>query len=191
MAPAKFVLQSDAILTWPNITWYCFKTLQWLKQNINHSLSSPETTHSSLPQGYGVSKARIWEKTDNVLTAVYNVCRFMQSFNRHNLKYAVLPKKGKAITTDIINLIQNQFHSQSGIVYCLSRWEKYRMLSSLPASLCVCMSVCMCVNHKLVHVITHDPFKLGSPNLDQRWKTLWLRSLLFWGAIDRDFQGQI
>ena len=79
----------------------------------------------------------------------------MQSFNRHNLKYAVLPKKGKAITTDIINLIQNQFHSQSGIVYCLSRWEKYRMLiltedslglrlSSLPASMCVCECVCVC-----------------------------------------------
>ena len=57
--------------------------------------------------------------------------------------------------------------------------------------LCVCVSVCMCVNHLLVRAITRDPFKLGSPNLDQRCKRPWLRSLLFWGAIDLDLQGQI
>ena len=34
---------------------------------------------------------------------------------------------------------------------------------------------------KLVRVITHYLFKLGSPNLDQKYKMLWLRSLLFWG----------
>ena len=33
-------------------------------------------------------------------------------------------------------------------------------------------------------------FKLWSPNLDQRCKTTWSRSLLFWGAIHLDFQGQ-
>ena len=48
--------------------------------------------------------------------------------------------------------------------------------------LCVCLSVCLCINHLLVHAITRDPFKLGSPNLDQRYKRPWLRSLLFWGA---------
>ena len=63
-----------------------------------------------------------------------------------------------------------------------------RVLSS-PAS--VCVSVCVCVNHLLVRAITWDPFKLGSPNLDQRCKRPWLRSLLFWGAIDLDLQGQI
>ena len=55
---------------------------------------------------------------------------------------------------------------------------------------CVCLSVCLCVNHLLVRLITQDPFKLGSPNLDQRCKRPWLRSLLFWGAIDLDLQGQ-
>ena len=62
---------------------------------------------------------------------------------------------------------------------------------SLPASVCVCVSVCLCVNHLLVRAITRDPFKLGSPNLDQRCERPWLRSLLFWGAIDLDLQGQI
>ena len=51
---------------------------------------------------------------------------------------------------------------------------------SLPAS--VCPYVCVCVNHELVCMITHCPLKLGSPNLDQRCKTPWLRSLLFWGG---------
>ena len=57
--------------------------------------------------------------------------------------------------------------------------------------LCVCVSVCLCVNHLLVRAITRDLFKLGSPNLDQRCKRPWLRSLLFLGPIDLDLQGQI
>ena len=60
---------------------------------------------------------------------------------------------------------------------------------------CVCVSVCMCVcvsvNHELVRAIIHQPFTLGSPNLVQRSKTPWLRSLSFFGAIDLDLQGQI
>ena len=58
---------------------------------------------------------------------------------------------------------------------------------SLPA--CVC--VCLFVNHELVRAIIHQPFKPGSPNLDQRCKRPWLRSLLFCGVIDGDLQGQI
>ena len=64
---------------------------------------------------------------------------------------------------------------------------------SLPASVCLCVrpSVCVCGKHLLVRAITHHPFKLGSPNLDNRCKRPWLRSLLFWGVIDPDLQGQI
>lgn len=49
--------------------------------------------------------------------------RFVQSFNRMNLKYAVQPKKGKSCVTEIIGLIKSKFKGQSGIVYCLSRKE--------------------------------------------------------------------
>ena len=56
---------------------------------------------------------------------------------------------------------------------------------------CVCLCVRPCVNHELVRAITRDPFQLGSPNLDHRCKRPWLRSLLFWGVIDLDLQGQI
>ena len=65
-----------------------------------------------------------------------------------------------------------------------------RVLSS-PASVCVSVCVCQSVCQSLACPITWDPFKLGSPNLDQRCKRPWLRSLLFWGAIDLDLQGQI
>ena len=57
--------------------------------------------------------------------------------------------------------------------------------------LCVCLSVCVSVNPELVHAINHHAFKLESPHLDKRCKTTWLRSLLFWGAIDFELQGQI
>ena len=39
---------------------------------------------------------------------------------------------------------------------------------------------------ELVWTITHNPFKQGSPNLDQMWKIAWWRSLLFWVANDLD-----
>ena len=48
--------------------------------------------------------------------------RFMQSFNRPNLKYCVLPKKKKSLCEDIIDRINHQYKGQSGIVYCLSRF---------------------------------------------------------------------
>ena len=57
--------------------------------------------------------------------------------------------------------------------------------------LSVCVCVRPCVNHELVRAITHDPYQLGSPNLDRKCKRPWLRSLLFWGVIDLDLQGQI
>ena len=65
---------------------------------------------------------------------------------------------------------------------------------SLPAS--VCVYVCVCGNHLLVctsvcAVITCHPFKLVTPNLDQKSKTPWLRSLLFLGLIDLELPGQI
>ena len=75
-----------------------------------------------------------------------------------------------------------------------------RVLSS-PAS------VCLCINHLLVHMITHLPLKLESPNLEHRCKRPWLNSVFFcfffylfiylfffWGGgggIDLDLQDEI
>lgn len=48
---------------------------------------------------------------------------FLSSFNRPNLKYSVLPKKGKGITKDIVSFIRSKHPRDSGIIYCLSRNE--------------------------------------------------------------------
>ena len=62
---------------------------------------------------------------------------------------------------------------------------------SLPVCVCVCVCVRVSVNHEFVRAITHQLFKLGSPNLDKRCKRPWLSALLFCGMIDCDLQGQI
>ena len=56
---------------------------------------------------------------------------------------------------------------------------------SLSACVCVCMCVCVrvSVNHEFFRAITHQPFKLGSPNLDQRCKRPWLISYCFVGWL--------
>lgn len=52
---------------------------------------------------------------------------FLSSFNRSNLKYEVLPKKGKKITTEVSAIIKAKYAGQSGIVYCLSRRNVTRL----------------------------------------------------------------
>ena len=47
---------------------------------------------------------------------------------------------------------------------------------------------CVCINHLLVGTITRDSLKLGSPNLDQRCKSPWLRSLFFSGQLTLTFK---
>ena len=66
----------------------------------------------------------------------------------------------------------------------------------LASGYCRCLRLSVCVSGrpsitKFVRTITHQPFKLGSPNLVQRCKRPLSRSLLFCGAIDLDLQGQI
>ena len=67
----------------------------------------------------------------------------------------------------------------------------FRYCRCLRLSVCVCVCVCVSVNHQFVRTITCHPLKLQSPNLDQKCKRPWLRSLLFLGFIDLDLQGQI
>uniref|UniRef100_A0AAR2KN89 ATP-dependent DNA helicase n=1 Tax=Pygocentrus nattereri TaxID=42514 RepID=A0AAR2KN89_PYGNA len=56
---------------------------------------------------------------------------FTMSFNRHNLKYCVLPKKPKKVDEDCINWIKKHYPRDSGIVYCLSRNDCDTMADSL------------------------------------------------------------
>ncbi|XP_035730274.1 Bloom syndrome protein homolog isoform X1 [Vespa mandarinia] len=46
---------------------------------------------------------------------------FMSSFNRPNLRYSIIAKKGKNCSDEVIAMIKTKFKNQCGIVYCLSR----------------------------------------------------------------------
>ncbi|XP_025198118.1 Bloom syndrome protein homolog [Melanaphis sacchari] len=48
---------------------------------------------------------------------------FVSSFNRPNLIYEVIPKKGKSSLLEIANLIKLKFTRQSGIIYCMTKKE--------------------------------------------------------------------
>ncbi|XP_057578519.1 recQ-like DNA helicase BLM isoform X2 [Hippopotamus amphibius kiboko] len=56
---------------------------------------------------------------------------FSMSFNRHNLKYYVLPKKPKKVAFDCLEWIRKHHPYDSGIVYCLSRRECDTMADTL------------------------------------------------------------
>ena len=111
----------------------------------------------------------------------------------------VLVRKGS-----LFNIPTSLFHIPTGFAYSSTTHrtvmrEKFGFFTQgqfWPSGIVVaCMWLCVCVhvsvNHEFVRTITHQPFKLGSPNLDQRCKRPWLRSLLFRGVIDGDLQGQI
>ena len=54
--------------------------------------------------------------------------------------------------------------------------------------LCVCLSVCQLL---AVRAITHHPFKLGSPNLDQKLQNISLKVPIVLGLIQLNLTGQI
>ncbi|XP_042328354.1 Bloom syndrome protein isoform X2 [Sceloporus undulatus] len=56
---------------------------------------------------------------------------FTMSFNRRNLKYDVLPKRPKSVALDCLQWIQKYHPYDSGIIYCLSRYECDSVANSL------------------------------------------------------------
>ena len=49
------------------------------------------------------------------------ICRFISGFNRPNLRYSVIIKKGKSSSDEVIGMIKAKFKDHCGIVYCISR----------------------------------------------------------------------
>lgn len=45
----------------------------------------------------------------------------MSSFNRPNLRYSIISKKGKNCSDEVIAMVMTKFRNACGIVYCLSR----------------------------------------------------------------------
>ncbi|XP_069480286.1 recQ-like DNA helicase BLM isoform X2 [Ambystoma mexicanum] len=60
-----------------------------------------------------------------------NPQEFTMSFNRHNLKYEVLPKRPKRVALDCVEWIKKHYPKDSGIIYCLSRNECDTMADTL------------------------------------------------------------
>ena len=62
--------------------------------------------------------------------------------------------------------------------------------ASVFVSVCVFVRACVCssINHRLVHPITCQSLKQEPPNLEQKCKTPWLRSLLFWRWLTQTFK---
>ena len=80
-----------------------------------------------------------------------SVVRFMQSFNRPNLKYELKVKKAASINDEIVTLIKQKFTGQSGIIYCLSR-----SVSCFCFFSCRCFFFCIwlnCPKYMPLHVV--------------------------------------
>ncbi|XP_065568464.1 recQ-like DNA helicase Blm [Artemia franciscana] len=56
---------------------------------------------------------------------------FLSSFNRPNLKYSMMLKKGKKVEEEIIDTIKTRFTRQSGIIYCFSRSDCDQLAQNL------------------------------------------------------------
>jgi len=52
---------------------------------------------------------------------LFTFFRFMSSFNRPNLRYSIISKKGKNCSYEVVAMIMTKFKNTCGIVYCLSR----------------------------------------------------------------------
>lgn len=59
---------------------------------------------------------------------------FLSSFNRSNLRYQVLPKKGTSTLDDMRSFIQTRPSTSCGIIYCLSRKECDEVAQKMCAS---------------------------------------------------------
>ena len=146
------------------------------------------------PNGWamGVSFVNNCEKIDSVITAPRCIIFLM-------LQLDLYSRIGLFQYKDDFLILMTSHHKPKKVTtpsnfYCYPRPVlafRYCRCLRLCVCVCVCLCVCLCVNHEFVPGITLQPSKLESPHLEHRCKTPWLRSILFWGVIDLDLQGQI
>lgn len=68
----------------------------------------------------------------------HTVQYFQSSFNRPNLKYEIVSKKGNNTMDDIVRRIKTDFNDQCGIIYCLSRKDCEKVCKQLKARKITC-----------------------------------------------------
>ncbi len=64
---------------------------------------------------------------------MHDCLKFTQSFNRPNLRYAVL-KKSRSVEVDIVSFINTYYKGKCGIIYCISKKDCEVMAESLSVS---------------------------------------------------------
>ncbi|NXI95404.1 BLM protein, partial [Psophia crepitans] len=111
---ARFVIdEAHCVSQWGHDFRQDYKRLNMLRKKF-HSVPMMALTATANP--------RVQRDIQNQLEMLKPQV-FTMSFNRHNLKYDVLPKKPKKVTMDCLEWIKKYHPHDSGIIYCLSRHE--------------------------------------------------------------------
>ncbi|NXF01051.1 BLM protein, partial [Smithornis capensis] len=111
---ARFVIdEAHCVSQWGHDFRQDYKRLNMLRRRF-HSVPMMALTATANP--------RVQKDIQNQLEMLKPQV-FTMSFNRHNLKYDVLPKKPKKVAMDCLEWIKKYHPHDSGIIYCLSRHE--------------------------------------------------------------------
>ncbi|NXQ89451.1 BLM protein, partial [Nyctibius grandis] len=111
---ARFVIdEAHCVSQWGHDFRQDYKRLNMLRKRF-HSVPMMALTATANP--------RVQKDIQNQLEMLKPQV-FTMSFNRHNLKYDVLPKKPKKVAMDCLEWIKKYHPHDSGIIYCLSRHE--------------------------------------------------------------------
>ncbi|XP_032556465.1 Bloom syndrome protein [Chiroxiphia lanceolata] len=111
---ARFVIdEAHCVSQWGHDFRQDYKRLNMLRRKF-HSVPMMALTATATP--------RVQKDIQNQLEMLKPQV-FTMSFNRHNLKYDVLPKKPKKVAMDCLEWIKKYHPHDSGIIYCLSRHE--------------------------------------------------------------------
>ncbi|NXQ93843.1 BLM protein, partial [Sagittarius serpentarius] len=111
---ARFVIdEAHCVSQWGHDFRQDYKRLNMLRKKF-HSVPMMALTATANP--------RVQKDIQNQLEMLKPQV-FTMSFNRHNLKYDVLPKKPKKVAIDCLEWIKKYHPHDSGIIYCLSRHE--------------------------------------------------------------------
>ncbi|NXS95293.1 BLM protein, partial [Jacana jacana] len=111
---ARFVIdEAHCVSQWGHDFRQDYKRLNMLRRKF-HSVPMMALTATANP--------RVQKDIQNQLEMLKPQV-FTMSFNRHNLKYDVLPKKPKKVAMDCLEWIKKHHPHDSGIIYCLSRHE--------------------------------------------------------------------
>uniref|UniRef100_A0A663DV23 RecQ-like DNA helicase BLM n=1 Tax=Aquila chrysaetos chrysaetos TaxID=223781 RepID=A0A663DV23_AQUCH len=111
---ARFVIdEAHCVSQWGHDFRQDYKRLNMLRKKF-HSVPMMALTATANP--------RVQKDIQNQLEMLKPQV-FTMSFNRHNLKYDVLPKKPKKVAMDCLEWIKKYHPHDSGIIYCLSRHE--------------------------------------------------------------------